>query len=99
MKTIKEAAEEYAKSYAPVLFEDLAPSYFMAGVEFAQRWIPVSEELPTKQDHYFVKAPKSFPKNCIVVVAEFYEDNKMFYSESSDCPLPDVTHWRPIELH
>ena len=36
------------------------------------RWIPVEEKLPEKQGHYLVKAPKSFPKNCIVVVAEFY---------------------------
>lgn len=31
------------------------------------------------------------------VVAEFYEDNKTFYSESSDYAIEDVTHWRPIE--
>ena len=58
------------------------------------RWIPVEEKLPEKQGHYLVKAPKSFPKNCIVVVAEFYEDNNTFYSESSDCPIEDATHWR-----
>lgn len=60
------------------------------------RWIPVEEKLPEKQGHYLVVAPKSFPKNCKVVVAEFYEDNNTFYSESSDCPINDATHWRHI---
>ena len=35
--------------------------------------------------------------NNMFAAAEFYEDNKTFYSESSDCPIHDVTHWRPIE--
>ena len=74
---------------------------FLAGFKDCQkeyeeklRWIPVEEKLPEKQGHYLVKAPKSFPKNCIVVVAEFYKDNNTFYSESSDCPIEDATHWR-----
>ena len=71
---------------------------FKAGVEFAQRWISVEDELPEEQGYYLVIAPHSFPKNCNIVVAEFYEDNKTFYSESSDSPITDATHWRPIEL-
>ena len=103
MKTIEQASQEYAKSlnlkgHDSFDFETYAKQDFKAGVEFAQRWISVEEEMPEKQGHYLVLAPKSFPKNCRVVVAEFYEDNKMFYSESSDYAIHDVTHWRPIEL-
>lgn len=60
------------------------------------KWISVNDRLPEKQGHFLVIAPKSFPKNCIMVVAEFYDDNNTFYSESSDYPMPDVTHWMPL---
>ena len=42
---------------------------------------------------FLVFAPKSFPKNSRWLVAEWYEDVKGFYSESSECFLEDVTHW------
>ena len=86
-------------------FENYAKTDFQAGYICCQqeyeeklRWIPVEEKIPEKQGHYLVIAPKSFPKNCKVVVAEFYEDNNTFYSESSDCPIEDATHWRPIDF-
>lgn len=53
----------------------------------------VSKELPKKNGSYLVYAPRSFPKNSRFMVAEFFDDNNTFYSESSDEPLPDVTHW------
>lgn len=61
-------------------------------------WISVKDRLPEKQGHYLVIAPLSFPKNCLAVVAEFYEDNGIFYSEDGDYPMKDVTHWQPIVL-
>ena len=98
MKKIKEASHEYFRA-AQLGFENPgSEAGFKAGVEFAQRWISVEDELPKEQGYYLVVAPHSFPKNCNVVVAEFYEDNKTFYSESSDSPIEDATHWRPIEL-
>ena len=69
-----------------------------AGIEFTQRWIPVEEELPTEQGHYLVKVKNSFPKNCNVIVCEFYEDNQKFYCEYSDSPVHDAISWRHIEL-
>jgi hypothetical protein len=59
-------------------------------------WISVKDRLPEKQGHFLVWAPESFPKNTEHVVAEFYDDNNTFYSESSDMPMPDVTHWQPL---
>ena len=99
MQTIKYLASKYL--FSKVVWHQPETQNiedaFESGMLAAQRWIPVEEEKPKEQGHYLVIAPKSFPKNCKVVVAEFYEDNQMFYSESSDCPIPDVTHWRPIE--
>lgn len=53
MKTIEEAAYVYArktvlKDTDPTLSEliEYCEMDFKAGVEFAQRWIPVTEEMP-----------------------------------------------------
>ena len=56
----------------------------------------ITEKLPEKQGCYLVYAPKSFPKNSRWLVAEFYEDNNTFYSESSDYAIEDVTHWTKL---
>jgi hypothetical protein len=61
------------------------------------RWIPIEEGKPAKDGHYLVKVAHSFPKNCDIVVAEFYEDNQEFYSESTECAIKDATHWRMID--
>ena len=71
---------------------------FKAGVEFAQRWISVEDELPEKQGYYLVLKTPLFRGNCNVVVAEFHEDNKTFYYQRSYSAIENITHWRPIEL-
>ena len=52
MKTIEEAANEIYPLNKPTMYTQfvagLEQSAFKAGVEFAQRWIPVEEELPKK---------------------------------------------------
>ena len=60
------------------------------------RWIPIAEGKPAKDGYYLVKVSHSFPKNCDIVVVEFYEDNQEFYSESTECAIKDATHWRMI---
>lgn len=95
MKTIDKGLNEaYKKAGENAYFGN----GFKSGVEFAQKFIPISEELPCKQGHYLVIAPQSFPKNCKVVVAEFDFDAKTFYSESSDYAIKDATHWRCIDF-
>jgi len=107
MEKLEQKAEDYARQMWGVYYEDIHPDSaieecmgeltkkdFIAGFEYANKWIPIVKEKPEKQGIYLVKCKKSFPKNCDVVVAEFYEDNQTFYSESSDSPINDVTHWR-----
>lgn len=59
------------------------------------KWINVKEELPKKDGHFLVFTPRSFPKNCRSVVAEYYMDGKegIWYSEAFEEPIQDVTHW------
>ena len=54
----------------------------------------VKDKLPdVRRGSFLVYAPKSFPKNSRWLVAEYKEDVKGFYSESSEIFLDDVTHW------
>lgn len=54
----------------------------------------VKDKLPNVEcGSFLVYAPKSFPKNSRWLVAEYYDDVKGFYSESSENFLDDVTHW------
>lgn len=70
----------------------------LAEIENNNRWIPIDEALPTSEGHYLVKVQHSFPKNCNVVVAEFYDDNGKFYCECNENPLYDATHWKYLEI-
>jgi len=60
------------------------------------KWISIKDKLPEDGAFCLVYCPRSFPKNYRGVVGKFYDDNNMFYSESSDEPIEDATHW--IEL-
>lgn len=54
----------------------------------------VKNKLPNiEHGSFLVYAPKSFPKNSRWLVAEYYDDVKGFYSESSEQFLDDVTHY------
>ena len=57
----------------------------------------VKDKLPDVEcGSFLVYAPKSFPKNSRWLVAEYYDDVKGFYSESSENFLDDVTHWTKL---
>ena len=115
MKTIEEAAQEFANNAVPSLIKEpaaeiLRKAYregFEGGVEYAQRWIPVEEELPEP----------SFTE--LVLVKGFYEDKNygrlkflrvsrlrsIHKGNALWIGLTDkikskytVTHWRPIEM-
>lgn len=93
MKTIQEAAREYE-----IKQWDADEDSFKAGVEFAQRWIPVEEELPEVGELVQVKI-QEFINSKIYFdhdkVIEIDNCNKMFDCEQ--CAVK-VIAWRPIEL-
>ena len=100
MKTIKQAKEEYSDSLKLANvngvdkeeFEEYAQIDFQAGVEFAQRWIPVEEELPPIDIDVILKY-RYFDRplywvgtiNTIDRLEHFLKKHLLF------------THWRPIK--
>ena len=87
MKTIKEAAHEYFRKAQLGLENPGSESGFIAGVEFAQRWISVEDELPSIGDHILIKLKRDKLK----IWRIFNEDDRILVSNYA-------THWRPIEL-
>ena len=107
MKTIEEAVKEnfLYKSYGyyGLCEESIHKKIFNTGVAFAQRWIPVEEELPpigemvlTKMEkrhgdtwvqHYYSTATR------LENQGEWQDVNWVDHSMS----FGHITHWRPIE--
>jgi len=94
MKTIDEAMNFDANATNPSNPLDFGMGY-IKGVKFAQRWIPVTEELPTEYKN------SGFSKQVICKTKSesfmlFYYD---FECKKFTCPeYITVTDWRPIEL-
>jgi len=100
MKTIEEASLENSKNHYIMAFsEELhkdADMDFRAGVEFAQRWYSVEEELPetemgviVRREAYSVySAISRFNKSLLKIYKPGLYKYGSFY----------FTHWRPIEL-
>ena len=87
MKTIEEAAIQYAntKSSSDVFIESHIKD-FKEGVEFAQRWIPVEEELPKKLVQVIVKLENGW-HTCTWI------------TENGDFAFNvKPTHWRYIDI-
>lgn len=102
MKTIDEAAKEagLVNRMAKTNIENA----FKSGAEFAQRWIPVDEELPEINETVLINNRFDFKG-----VGCFDGSNWKFYTiEHVDGCLKckkytlenftKITHWRPIEL-
>jgi hypothetical protein len=89
MKTIEEAAAECT--------EDLMYIGFIKGVEFAQRWIPVGEEIPTELDYEnntnYVLAKTSTGNIQVAWRQSQYNEWWTNYNK-----LQNITHWRPINI-
>ena len=90
MKSIEEAAKEY-ELYS---MNNLSGA-FKAGVSFAQRWIPVEEELPETNE--FEESRICLIKNRYAIdIGRYYSNKKRWFLSSSNFK---VTHWRYVELH
>lgn len=86
MKTIEDAAKE-------VWVKDLdVTDFFRSGVEFAQRWIPVEEELP-QEDTYVLTLSNRHNGDVYYRVIWFRHGGFFSIEQTSN-----ITHWRPIEL-
>jgi hypothetical protein len=94
-KTIEEVAEEYALRSECAMFEQNAIKHFKAGVEFAQRWISVEDELPEIMENGYSKNVLVKKDNGNIAISH--------YLKSKDCFCCDLAHriqviaWRPIE--
>ena len=59
-----------------------------AGVQFAQRWIPVEEESPAEYDYVLAKSS----------IGDVYVASFSAYTFHTGMPhRVNITHWRPIE--
>jgi len=103
MKTIDEAAKEFSSSMiwekeTPI---NRIPFTFKSGVEFAQRWIPIEEELPQHRIAVFVKM---IDRNIPILATLNTNDMCWYFYDYSDnewygfASVKKITHWRPIEL-
>ena len=104
MKTIEKAALEYAIQ-RQVDAEELKyigryQQSFKAGVEFAQRWIPVEEELPEVGEIVLVKTKINKVTTCEMYIPKDYLGNILGEKKwaASYNFKQAITHWRPIEL-
>ena len=71
---------------------------FKAGVEFAQRWIPVEEELPKIGEKVITKMTKDKRTSYGIAtrIREEWEINAHWIDHTFS--NMNITHWRPIEL-
>jgi hypothetical protein len=97
MKKIEQAAKEFSEKAVPQ-FETpesiiLTKAYrigFTAGVEFAQQWHDVNEELP---EIGYIVLLKSKTNG----ISTGYFSNGKFEIDFNEMVNKDITHWREIE--
>lgn len=92
MKTIKQAAREYAEVKTVVeagyiLNSKLA---FQAGVEFAQKWYQVSDSLPNKEASDFILFKNQHSTYC-------FKPSSLEMNIKDWVKLNGISHWRPVE--
>ena len=100
MKTIE---EECRSAYISSERSDYFRNGFYSGVEFAQRWIPVEEELPELNERVqvtvSVSGTKGNPEKETFVDHDellFSEHGEWLFAIEQQCGLR-VISWRPIE--
>ena len=94
MKTIEEAAKDFNDSHVNGHHpQKWVSDIFKAGVEFAQRWIPVGEELPPLDVPITAKYIL-FEKECYWSGRLGSENRRKHFIESHLM----ITHWRLIDI-
>lgn len=92
MKTIEEEAKEQANALKIYSSKQDFEKGFKAGVEFAQRWIPVEEEFP-EEDTYVLTLSNRHNGNVYYRVI-WFRHGGFFSTEQTS----NITHWRQIEI-
>ena len=96
MKRLEEVAREYGAAMGEDPMKPINASYdgFKAGVEFAQKWIDVYEELPENNKLVMFK-------DNMDDIFLGYIDNRYWYEKREYCDqdVDYVTHWRPININ
>ena len=100
MKTIEQAAKEYSDRVGGDNFAKIElQNSFEAGVEFAQTWIPVDEELPPVMIPVIAKMSYNLAlTNIPAVDCCVFNGDAWFNAMRQQHSNGNVTHWRPIEL-
>ena len=101
MKTIEEAAKDFNDSHVNGHHpQKLVSDIFKAGVDFAQRWIPVEEELPEVGEIVLVRTKINKVTTCEMYIPKDYLDNILGEKEwaASYNFKQAITHWRPINF-
>lgn len=101
MKTIEEAARNYSwklrRKIKDIKGDISEQSFhtFIDTVAWAERWIPINEELPPANEMIFVKREDDDGNYDygVAYVEENRDWNVMMYKNENNFP----THWRPIE--
>ena len=98
MKTIKQAAYEYAIDNSFIGKETIIYNAFIAGTEFANRWITISEEKPKYYDSALVK----FENGEILLVWRAYSEliESDIYTIFGTNIIADSkpVEWKPINI-
>lgn len=92
MKTTKQAASDYAEItnvLTGIPCSDVE-EIFLSGAEFANRWIPVNEELPEIGDIVLLK----YDNTDYMVSTGSYKSEK--FSPDFSFRESEITHWKPI---
>jgi len=100
MKSIEEAAKDFSEdirenslsgnNIGKEQYKSGRKIGFKSGVEFAQRWIPVEEELPEENEVVLYKSNGNVNIGTV--------GYGRFSYLSKFVAVTGITHWRPIEL-
>ena len=94
-ETLEDSALDYVNSTSITFPEDAVKKAFKSGVEFAQRWISVDDELP----NYYQIVLADNDKYMAIVARVSNGDEEYYSIYGTDIIMsPDPIKWRPIEL-
>jgi len=104
MKTIKQAAKEYRNTLSSYDYENaIGEEGFLKGIEFAQQWISVKDELPDNNRIVLVKTGSvydlDYAGNAFLAwYLEAYDEWILKKTPKSDIGevITDITHWRDM---